>query len=71
MWKHVRAKQRGDLETRLKEMAGQAGGLTAQASRRSRYSVLHEVRRLGTEVHKIEEQLTGNRAAGRRRCWLA
>ena len=30
VWKNVRAKQRGDLEARLKELAGQAGGLTAR-----------------------------------------
>jgi len=60
VWKNVRARQRNDLETRLKELAGQAAGLTARL-KTDPLAVLREVRRLGTAVHKIEEQLTGNR----------
>jgi molecular chaperone DnaK len=60
VWKNVRARQRNDLETRLKELAGQAAGLTARL-KTDPLAVLREVRRLATEVHKIEQQMNGNR----------
>ncbi len=60
VWKQVRAKQRNDLEPRLKEIAGQAAGLTGRLKSEP-IAVLRDVRRLGTEVHKIEEQLKGGR----------
>ncbi len=60
VWKQVRAKQRNDLEGRLKELAGQAAGLSSRLKIEP-LAVLREVRRLGTEVHKIEEQLKGVR----------
>ncbi len=60
VWKQVRAKQRNDLESRLKEIAGQASGLTGRLKSEP-VAVLRDVRRLGTEVYKIEEQLKGGR----------
>jgi molecular chaperone DnaK len=60
VWKNVRAKQRNDLEPRLKELAGQGGGLTARL-RTEPLAVLREVRRLAAEIHKIEEQLDAAR----------
>jgi molecular chaperone DnaK len=60
VWKQVRAKQRGDLEARLTEVAGQARGLT-QRLKDDPFAVLREARRLGTEVYKIEETLKGVR----------
>jgi molecular chaperone DnaK len=56
VWKKVRAAQRDDLHSRLTEIAGQAGGLS-QRVKGDPHAVLREVRRLGTEVHKVEEQL--------------
>jgi hypothetical protein len=56
VWKQVRAKQRIDLEPRLTEIAGQARGFT-QRLKSEPLAVLRDARRLGAEVHKIEEQL--------------
>ena len=60
VWKQVKAKQRTDLDARMKEIAGQAGGLS-QRLKTDPISVIRDVRRLGTEVAKIEELLEGNR----------
>jgi hypothetical protein len=62
VWKQVRAKQRNDLEPRLKEIAAQAGGLTARVKNEP-LTVIREARRLGTEVYKIEEALKEGRRA--------
>ncbi len=60
VWKQVRAKQRIDLEPRLTEIAGQARGFT-QRMKSEPTAVVRDARRLGAEVHKIEEQLTQGR----------
>jgi hypothetical protein len=60
VWKHVRAKQRSDLEPRLTEIAGQARGFT-QRMKSEPVAVIREAQRLGAEVRKIEEQLTEGR----------
>ncbi len=60
VWKQVKAKQRPDLDGRLKEIAGRAGGLS-QRLKTDPIGVIRDVRRLGTEVVKIEELLDGNR----------
>jgi molecular chaperone DnaK len=62
VWKQVRAKKRADLEGRLPEIAKQAGGLSARL-KSDPIGVLRDVRRLGTEIAKIEEQLSGRRRA--------
>ena len=72
VWKQVRAKQRTDLEARLTEIAGQAARPEPAASRPSRMAVIRDARRLGAEVHKIEELAHGTAGAvGRRRRRLA
>jgi hypothetical protein len=60
VWKQARAKGRGDLEARLREVARQAGGLTGRA-KADPHGVLRDLRRLGTEVVKAEEEVTGVR----------
>jgi molecular chaperone DnaK len=60
VWKQVRSKGRGDLEARLKEVAQQAGGLSGRV-KADPVGVVREVRRLGTEVVKVEEELAGGR----------
>jgi hypothetical protein len=60
VWKQVRTKQRIDLEPQLTEIAGQARGFT-QRMKSEPLAVVREARRLGAEVHKIEEQLTEGR----------
>jgi molecular chaperone DnaK len=62
VWKRVRAKQRADLDARLKELARQADGLSRRL-RSDPVGVIRDVRRLGTEVAKIEESLEGKHAA--------
>jgi hypothetical protein len=63
VWKQVRAKGRADLEPRLAEIAGQAGGLSRRL-KEAPHAVIRDARRLGTEVNKIEELLKeGRRAA--------
>ncbi len=62
VWKQVRARQRADLETRLPEIAKRAGGL-GQRLKTEPVAVLREVRRLSTEVSRIEDLVTGNRRA--------
>jgi hypothetical protein len=52
VWKQVRARQRADLESRLKELAGKAAGLSSRVKSEPR-AVLREVHRLGTEVEKV------------------
>jgi molecular chaperone DnaK len=64
VWKLVRAKKRSDLESRLAEIAKQAGGFSARVKTEPQ-AVLRELRRLGTEVHKIEEALTNDRSQSR------
>ncbi|HVS38981.1 MAG TPA: Hsp70 family protein [Gemmataceae bacterium] len=60
VWKQVRAKQRGDLEPRLTEIAALARGLS-QRMKTEANAVIREARRLGAEVHKIEEFLQNGR----------
>jgi hypothetical protein len=60
VWKNVRAKNRDDLEARLKEVAGRAGGLSVRVKGEP-HNVLRDLRRLGTEVAKVEGELTGAR----------
>ncbi len=60
VWKQVRAKQRTDLEPRLTEIAGLARGLT-QRTKSDPHAVIRDARRLGAEVHKIEELVTDGR----------
>ena len=60
VWKNVRARDRGELEGRLKVIAGQAGGLSGRL-KSDPLGVLRDVRRLGTEVGKIQEELEGKR----------
>jgi molecular chaperone DnaK len=63
VWKQVRAKGRNDLEPRLAEIAGLAGGLSRRLKEEP-HAVIRDARRLGTEVNKIEEALKeGRRAA--------
>jgi hypothetical protein len=57
VWKQVRAKQRIELEPLLTEIAGQARGFT-QRMKSEPLAVVGDARRLGAEVHKIEERLT-------------
>jgi molecular chaperone DnaK len=64
VWKGVRAGERGELEGRLREVARQAGGLSGRV-KADPVGVLRELRRLGTEVLKVEEELaTGRRPTG-------
>ena len=65
VWKQVKAKQRDDLDVRMKAIAGQAGGLS-QRLKNDPIGVIRAVRSLGTEVAKIEDLLDGTRrsAAG-------
>ncbi len=60
VWKQVRSKQRADLETRLTEIAGQAKGLS-QRMKTEPLAVVRDARRLGAEVHKVEELLKEGR----------
>ena len=60
VWKQVRAKQRTDLEARLTEIAGLARGLS-QRMKSDPHAVIRDARRLGAEVHKIEELLKDGR----------
>jgi molecular chaperone DnaK len=60
VWKNVRSKNRDDLEARLKEVARQAGGLSVRVKGEP-HDVLRDLRRLGTEVAKVEGELTGAR----------
>ena len=60
VWKQVRSKQRTDLETRLTEIAGQARGLS-QRMKTEPLAVVRDARRLGAEVHKVEELLKEGR----------
>lgn len=60
VWKQVRAKERGDLEGRLKEVARQAGGLSGRV-KVDPVGVLRDMRRLGTEVGKVEEDMIAGR----------
>ncbi len=60
VWKQVRSKQRTDLEARLTEIAGQARGLS-QRMKTEPLAVIRDARRLGAEVHKIEEMLKEGR----------
>jgi hypothetical protein len=62
VWKQVRARGRADLEKRLAEVARQAGGLTGRVKAEPA-AVLRDARRLGAEVHKVEEALRGDRPA--------
>ncbi len=63
VWKQVRAKGRTDLETRLAEIARQAGGLS-QRIKTEPLAVLRDTHRLGTEVQKVGEWLEQGRRAG-------
>ncbi len=63
VWKQVRAKGRADLETRLSEIARQAGGLS-QRIKTEPLAVLRDLNRLGTEVQKVGEWLEEGRRAG-------
>ncbi len=56
VWKQVRAKQMIALEPRLAGIAKQAHGFT-QRMKTDPLAVVHDARRLFTEVHKIEEEL--------------
>jgi molecular chaperone DnaK len=60
VWKQVRAKERRDLDAKLKEIAQQAAGLS-QRLKTEPVSVIRDARRLGTEVAKIEEQIKDGR----------
>ena len=60
VWKQVRARQRTDLETRLPDIANCAAGL-GQRLKTEPVAVLRDVRRLTTEVSRIEDLVTGNR----------
>jgi hypothetical protein len=60
VWKQVKARERGDLDQRLTEIATQARGLS-QRLKDDPHGVIRESRRLGTEVHKIEEALKEGR----------
>ena len=60
VWKQVKARRRTDLDQRLKEIAGQAGGLS-QRLKTDPAGVIRDVRRLATEVGKVEGLLEGNR----------
>lgn len=60
VWKQVRAGKRADLETRLPDIAKRAAGL-GQKLKTEPVSVLRDVRRLTTEVSRIEDLVTGNR----------
>lgn len=58
VWKKVREKQRPDLETRLREIASEARGLS-QRVKNTPLSVLRETNRLRAEVEKVAQQLRG------------
>jgi molecular chaperone DnaK len=60
VWKQVRAKERRDLDAKLKEIAQQAGGLS-QRLKTDPVAVIRDARRLGTEVAKVEEQIKDGR----------
>jgi molecular chaperone DnaK len=60
IWKQARGKDRHDLEARLREVAQQAGGLSVRVKTEP-HDVLRAVRRLATEIVKVEEELTGSR----------
>jgi molecular chaperone DnaK len=60
VWKQARAKERHDLDARLKEIARQAGGLS-QRIKTDPVAVIRDARRLGTEVEKIEAEIKGER----------
>ncbi len=58
VWKNARAKGRAELEARLRSVAGQAAGLSGRLKADAR-GVLREVRRLGSDVARVEEELAG------------
>jgi exonuclease VII small subunit len=60
VWKQVRGAGRGDLEERLTEIAGRAKGLS-QRIKAEPHDVMRDAHRLGSEVARIEEQLTNKR----------
>jgi molecular chaperone DnaK len=62
VWKEVRARSRDDLESRLKEVARQAGGLSGRVKGEPHH-VLRDLRRLGTGVAKVEGELRDPRPA--------
>jgi molecular chaperone DnaK len=62
VWKKVREKQRQELDSRLGEIARQASGLN-QGIKSDPIRVLRYVRKLTTEVGKVEEALEGPRPA--------
>ena len=63
VWKRAKATQRGDLDARLKEIASRANGIN-QRLKADPTGVIRDIRRLGTEVSKIEDLLDGKRRAG-------
>jgi molecular chaperone DnaK len=61
----VRSKGRRDLEDYLNELARQGEGLEARA-KADPAGCIREVRRLATEIAKVEEELSGQRSSSRR-----
>ncbi|MFO0845448.1 MAG: hypothetical protein U0797_24200, partial [Gemmataceae bacterium] len=56
VWKQVRAKRRGDLESRLQEIARQASGFSSRLKGEPG-AVLRDARKLGVEVEKVRDQM--------------
>jgi molecular chaperone DnaK len=60
VWKKVRSRNRADLDKRLADVAKQGQGLS-QRARTDVPGMLLQVRRLLTEIDKVEDQLEGRR----------
>jgi molecular chaperone DnaK len=58
VWKEARDKDRRDLDTRLRELAKQASGLSARVKSEP-IEVVRTVRRLANEIAKVEADLAG------------
>jgi molecular chaperone DnaK len=63
VWKQVRAARRAELEARLQQIAGQGKGLL-QRLKSDAPAVVRDLRRLLTEVHKVEQCLRENHSLG-------
>jgi hypothetical protein len=62
VWKRVRARGKPKLDERLRAVAAQAQGLNARL-KDDAPAVLRELRRLMTEVYKVEQHLKDGRDA--------
>src|SRR5262249_47780640 len=63
IWKQVRAARRADLETRLQQIAGPGQGLLERL-KSDAPAVIRDLRRLLTEIHKVERCLKEDRSMG-------